>query len=348
MMRGRRPLVVMMSALLVAGLGDFTPIAVATASDPIRYAYDPAGRLAGAVDPGVGSATYQYDAAGNITAISRTPITTLGVVGFTPVAGTAGTSVVLTGTGFSETPANNTVQFNGVAATVTAASLTTLTATVPNGATSGPISVTTGGATIATAWNFRMSGTAITAISTSVAVSGSTVTITGSGFDAVPGRNVVGLNTLHAKVLSATPTSLSVQVPSSATAGQFTVMNVSGMAVSAGDLYVPPSGFAASDVQVATRVAYGASTPVAISTSGRIAMLIFDGTAGQRISVQNLSSSMGNQAITIAAPRCRCKRRCRWIGLPPHQCDNRRQIRRSDDRITVCDPPSRARCCEPD
>ena len=54
----------------------------------------------------------------------------------------AGASVALTGHGFSATPALNTVQLNGLAATVTAATATELTVTVPVGATSGPVTVT--------------------------------------------------------------------------------------------------------------------------------------------------------------------------------------------------------------
>ncbi|MFM8833453.1 MAG: IPT/TIG domain-containing protein, partial [Cytophagales bacterium] len=39
-----------------------------------------------------------------------------------------GTSVTITGTNFSTTPANNVVKFNGVTATVTASTATSITA----------------------------------------------------------------------------------------------------------------------------------------------------------------------------------------------------------------------------
>jgi hypothetical protein len=52
-----------------------------------------------------------------------------------------GTTVTITGTDFSTTAANNTVTFNGVAATVTAATSTQLTVTVPTDATTGAITV---------------------------------------------------------------------------------------------------------------------------------------------------------------------------------------------------------------
>lgn len=58
-----------------------------------------------------------------------------------------GSTVTISGSNFSTTPADNVVKFNGVAAAVTSASATSLTVTVPAGATSGQVSVTTPGGT---------------------------------------------------------------------------------------------------------------------------------------------------------------------------------------------------------
>jgi hypothetical protein len=64
------------------------------------------------------------------------------VTSFTPTSGYANTSVTITGNGFSSATA---VQFNGTLSTsYTVASNTQIIATVPNGATAGPISVTNG------------------------------------------------------------------------------------------------------------------------------------------------------------------------------------------------------------
>lgn len=59
---------------------------------------------------------------------------------FTPTSGWPGTSVTVEGSGFTGTSA---VSFNGTAAAFTVTSGSQLTATVPAGATTGPISVTT-------------------------------------------------------------------------------------------------------------------------------------------------------------------------------------------------------------
>lgn len=61
---------------------------------------------------------------------------------FAPLSGPAGTSVTISGSNFSLTPANNTVYFGVVKAIVTAASSNNLTVTVPAAATYQPISVT--------------------------------------------------------------------------------------------------------------------------------------------------------------------------------------------------------------
>ena len=63
------------------------------------------------------------------------------ITGFTPTSGPIGTTVTLTGTNFNTTAANNIVYFGPVKATVSTATSTTLTATVPFGANFQAITV---------------------------------------------------------------------------------------------------------------------------------------------------------------------------------------------------------------
>ncbi len=63
------------------------------------------------------------------------------ITSFNPASGIAGTSVIITGTNFNPVQTNNIVYFGAVKATITSASATSLTATVPTGATYQPISV---------------------------------------------------------------------------------------------------------------------------------------------------------------------------------------------------------------
>lgn len=66
---------------------------------------------------------------------------------FTPLKAAAGTAVTITGGGFNMVAAQNIVYFGQAKATVQAASVTSITVTVPFGATYQPITVTTGGLT---------------------------------------------------------------------------------------------------------------------------------------------------------------------------------------------------------
>jgi gliding motility-associated-like protein len=75
---------------------------------------------------------------------------------FTPTSGPTGTTVTITGTNFSTSPANNTVQFNGTTAVVTASTATSITTSVPSGATTGTITVTVAGNTATSASNFTV------------------------------------------------------------------------------------------------------------------------------------------------------------------------------------------------
>ncbi|MFZ4797764.1 MAG: beta strand repeat-containing protein, partial [Bacteroidia bacterium] len=64
------------------------------------------------------------------------------ITSFTPTNGAAGTTVNITGTNFNTTASNNIVNFGAAKATVTAASATELTVTLPAGATLSQVSVT--------------------------------------------------------------------------------------------------------------------------------------------------------------------------------------------------------------
>ena len=73
---------------------------------------------------------------------SPTSFTVLPQPTFSPVSGTVGTTITITGANFdSTTPSNNVVTFNGIPATVVSSSTTQIVTTVPTGATSGLITI---------------------------------------------------------------------------------------------------------------------------------------------------------------------------------------------------------------
>jgi hypothetical protein len=76
------------------------------------------------------------------------------ITNFTPKRGGVGTTITITGTNFSTTPANNIVWFGAVKSPVLTATSTTLTVKVPAGATYERVSVTVNGLTAWTRENF--------------------------------------------------------------------------------------------------------------------------------------------------------------------------------------------------
>jgi gliding motility-associated-like protein len=80
---------------------------------------------------------------------------------FSPASAEVGASVTITGTNFDATPANNIVYFGSAKATVTAATTTSLTVTVPASSTHASISVNTNGLIALTKSFFRVTNSSI-------------------------------------------------------------------------------------------------------------------------------------------------------------------------------------------
>ncbi len=80
------------------------------------------------------------------------------ITSFSPSSGAVGTTVTITGTNFSTTPENNLVRFGGgIFATVISSTATSITTTVPAGATNGTISVIIGCNTATSSSSFLVS-----------------------------------------------------------------------------------------------------------------------------------------------------------------------------------------------
>ncbi|MDT5268361.1 MAG: hypothetical protein QOH49_547 [Acidobacteriota bacterium] len=270
------------------------------------YIYDEAGRLVGVVDPNGDTATYNYDAAGNLTSISRKNSALVSIVEFTPNNGAVGTVVTIFGSGFGATPAQNTVKFNGVTAAVQSATTTQIVTTVPAGATTGTISVISPAGTATSSAAFTVgSATAptITGFTPTVGAAGATVTISGTNFQTTPSSNKVAFNGVRAIINTATATSLTAVVPTGAGSGRITVTTVNGKATSADDFYIPPAPYTGTDVSSTGRIAFGETKTVSIATASKVAMLLFDGAAGQKASIKLFNDNIpGYTYVNIYRP----------------------------------------------
>ena len=264
-------------------------VAPLAAQSAIQYVYDEIGRLIAVVDPAGDAATYTYDAVGNILSIARHASSQVSIIAFTPSSGPVGTTVTIRGTGFSTTANQNTVTFNGTGATVSAALATQLTVTVPGGATTGTIAVTAPGGSATSASSFTVTSSqapTITSFTPAIGVAGTSVTVTGTNFDTTALKNRVQVNLTSVAASSASSTSLSTSAPTNTASGRIKVSTAFGQATSADDFFVAPSPYVASDVVYTGRMGFNDSEAVTVGTTNKIGLVVFDGTAGQRVSLK--------------------------------------------------------------
>ena len=281
-------------------------IANQQAATNVDYRYDELGRLTAVVTPTGDTATYTYDAVGNLLSIGRYSASQTSIISFSPNNGPAGTSVSIYGTGFSTTANQNTVTFNGTAATVVTATSTRLVVSVPSGAVTGPIAVTSpaGSATSSTSFTIGPNSSkapTITAFTPTNGSAGTTLTITGTNFETALINNRVKVNANHAKVTAATATSLMVSVPSSSS-GRISVATPYGSAQSIQDFLIAPVPYTVADMEITDRMNIGDTRTVTINNGAKNAMILFDGTAGQRVSVKWSGVTFGDSTLTIYKP----------------------------------------------
>jgi YD repeat-containing protein len=254
----------------------------------IQYVYDELGRLVAVIEPSGDTATYTYDAVGNLLSIDRHASSAVSVITFQPASGPIGTTVTIFGTGFSATPSQNTVTFNGTGGTVSTASATKLVINVPSGATTGTIGVTAPGGSASSGSAFTVtSATAptITSFTPTVGAAGTSVTITGTNLQTTPTHNRVRFSLSRGAVSSSSATSIATAAPPATASGRITVDTPAGQAVSTDDFFIPPSPYTASSVAYTGRMGYSDNEGVAIGTASKIGLVVFDGTAGQRVSL---------------------------------------------------------------
>ena len=168
------------------------------------------------------------------------------ISGFTPASGEIGDVLTITGKNFSTNASQNIVNINGIAAVVTSSTSTQIVTTVPEGATTGRISVTRNGLTGTSATDFTVISIpvipepAITGFSPDSGQVGDTVIITGTNFSTTPAENGVKFNNTLAVVTASTAIQITTTVPEGASTGKITVTVGESSAVSSADFTVNP------------------------------------------------------------------------------------------------------------
>lgn len=122
------------------------------------------------VDFDFGAASAERTSAGSadIAILKVVQVTGTGpvITSFSPTSAMVGETIIISGSGFSAIAAENIVNFNSVNAVVSTSSINSLTVTVPDDATSGPIKITVGANSTMSASDFTVTPTPVIAITT--------------------------------------------------------------------------------------------------------------------------------------------------------------------------------------
>lgn len=178
------------------------------------------GRTSGAsVTGGGGQVEYVYDGAGNLVEL-RAASGQVVVSGFEPPSGGFDALVTVQGAGFSAAPSGNVVTLGGVPASVLEATSTSLTFSVPFGATSGKIGVTRGRSTGLSSSAFVVDGgVRVTGFTPSFGKAGTLLDIAGANFDPDRHLDTVTIGGVPGTVHSASRERLEVTAPPGGVAG---------------------------------------------------------------------------------------------------------------------------------
>ena len=297
-----------------------------------NFTVDSATQITAVVPMGATTGTITVSTPGG-TATSADVFTVVAapvITSFAPTSGPVGTQVTITGSGFTGA---TQVAFNGtVATTFNVVSDTQITATVPAGATTGTITVSTPGGTATSPTNFTVVATpTITSFTPASGPVGTSVVITGTNFT---GATQVAFNGTAATFTVDSATQITATVPGGATTGTITVTAPGGTATSADVFtvtvpvaaptiasFAPTSGPVGTSVVItgtgftgATQVAFN-GTPATVfnvdsdtqitatvptgATTGTITVSTPGGTATSA-DVFTVTAAPANQAPTVA------------------------------------------------
>ena len=164
------------------------------------------------------------------TATSTSPFLVTKISSFTPTGGVVGATVTITGTNLLLLGPIINVQFNGMnAAIIGTPTATSIKATVPAGATTGPISVVTPAGTTHSSTPFKLLPK-ITGFTPTGGVAGASVVITGTNFT---GATAVKIGTIPAPSFTVDlDTQITLLVPATAVSATLSVTTPDGTATS--------------------------------------------------------------------------------------------------------------------
>src|SRR5262249_12597 len=131
---------------------------------------------------------------------------------------------------------------------------------------------------------------------------GTAVTVTGTNFETAYASNKPFFNMTRTDVSGGSATVVNTVVPTATASGHIAITTPVATAVSAGDFLVPPSPSTPSDIGTSGRFSIGSNITVSLPTANKIGLMLFDGTAGQRISLGVSNVTIDSTDLTILNP----------------------------------------------
>lgn len=146
------------------------------------------------------------------------------ITSLSPDNGPVGTEVEINGSNFGDDATDHVVAFNGKTATIVSLNDSRITVTVPEEATTGKVTLKTGGKTIeGPTFTVTEPEPGITTLKPSTGAEGMTIKINGSGFGDSKDDHVVSFNGTEAEITEVTNTQITVVVPAGVTTGPVTL-----------------------------------------------------------------------------------------------------------------------------
>ena len=252
------------------------------------------------------------------------------VTSLSPTSGAPGTQFQINGSGFGATQGTSTLTLHGLSAAVTNWSDSTIIATVPTTASSGPVAINVGGVASNANINFNIPAPHVTSSTPNRGIGGTQITVMGTGFQATQGSNGllfdenVGGGFGGASIVSWSDTQIVATVPSNAISGPmwvnvnginsnsdvgFTVVNprVTGLVPTNGpvgtQVQISGSGFGDTQGSSTVQIAGNVATISSWSDSQIVATVPTTSKSGSVVVFASGVSSNANINFTVPVPR---------------------------------------------
>ncbi|MDR1076074.1 MAG: IPT/TIG domain-containing protein [Xanthomonadaceae bacterium] len=246
-----------------------------------NYFYDANDRLVAMTNDGGQSARYVYDVMGNIVSVDALGAEDLAIFGFSPGQGGAGDRVSIQGNGFSETLSENVIKFNGIPAVAITASGIELTADVPVGASTGPISITVNGIVVVSEADYIVGQNAMVPVIDSVSPEmvgvGDLITITGRNLYPNLGQTQVYLNGYSVAYEDIDQGHITVRVIAGVGTGRIKISTPYGTTTSSEPIVVLPTGINVGMISELRRISVDAPPEqFQLGEAGKYVAVLFD------------------------------------------------------------------------